>query len=323
MPSRFNPAKIFSCPGTLQLSERIADNFGQELGALSFTQFSDGEVQPSFNESVRGSDIFIIQSTPPPADNLMQLLLALDAAKRASAHYITAVIPYFGYARQDRKDKPRVSIGSKVVADLLKTAGASRVITMDLHAPQIQGFFDVVVDHLEASIMFVPYIKSMNIPNLAIAAPDMGGSARARMYANFLSAEMVICYKHRRRPNEVAEMRVIGDVKGKNIIIVDDLVDTGGTLAKAAELMLDEGAESVRAFCTHPVLSGHAYEKIGSSLLEELVVTDTIPLKEQNDKIKVLSVADLFANAIKNVYEHGSISSLYTRANSLQQSLKF
>ncbi|MEX0967465.1 MAG: ribose-phosphate pyrophosphokinase [Bacteroidia bacterium] len=323
MPSRFNAVKIFSCPGSIKLAEKIADDFGQSLGELSFNKFSDGEMQPSFNESVRGCDIFIIQSTDPPAENLMELLLAIDAAKRASAHYITAVVPYFGYARQDRKDKPRVSIASKLLADLLKTAGASRVITIDLHAPQIQGFFDMDVDHLEASIIFVPYIHSLKIEDLLIAAPDMGGSARARMFANSLNTEMVICYKHRKTANQIEDMRIIGDVAGKNIIIVDDLIDTGGTLRKAASMMMNEGAKSVRAFCTHPVLSGNAYENIENSDLTELVVCDTIPLTQTSPKIKVISVSDLLARAIRNVYEHGSISSLYRSANSFQQSFSF
>jgi ribose-phosphate pyrophosphokinase len=311
MPARFNPVKIFSGSKSQDLAENIAHSFGQPLGSLTTTYFSDGEFQPSFNESVRGSDVFIIQSTFAPTDNLMELLLAVDAAKRASAHYITAVIPYFGFARQDRKDKPRVAIGAKLVANLLETAGIHRIMTMDLHAAQIQGFFEVPVDHLDASVIFIPYIKSLNLDDLVIAAPDTGGTQRARFFAQHLVTEIVICDKHRKRANQIEGMRIIGDVKGKNVIIVDDLVDTGGTLSKAAALMIDEGAKSVRAFCTHPVLSGKAYDTIEASKLSEVIVCDTIPLKQHSDKIKVLTASHLFADAIRNVYEHGSISSLF------------
>jgi ribose-phosphate pyrophosphokinase len=311
MPARFNPVKIFSGSKSQELAEKIALSFGQPLGSLTTAYFSDGEFQPSFNESVRGSDVFIIQSTFAPTDNLMELLLAVDAAKRASAHYITAVIPYFGFARQDRKDKPRVAIGAKLVANLLQTAGIHRIMTMDLHAAQIQGFFEVPVDHLDASVIYIPYIKSLNLEDLVIAAPDTGGTQRARFFAQHLLAEMVICDKHRKRANQIESMRVIGDVKGKNVIIVDDIVDTGGTLSKAAALMLDEGAKSVRAFCTHAVLSGKAYETIENSRLTEVIVCDTIPLKQSSEKIKMLTSAHLFADAIRNVYEHGSISSLF------------
>jgi ribose-phosphate pyrophosphokinase len=321
MPSRFNPVKIFSCTHTTYLAEKIAKNFGQPLGQLNTTFFSDGEFQPSFNESVRGCDVFIIQSTFSPTENLMELLLAIDAAKRASAHYITAVIPYFGWARQDRKDKPRAPIGAKLVAKFLETAGISRIMTMDLHAAQIQGFFEVPVDHLDASVIFVPYIRSLNLENLVIAAPDMGGTQRARYFASGLEAELVVCDKHRKRANQIEGMRIIGDVKDRNVIIVDDIVDTGGTLTKAAAVMMQEGARSVRAFCTHPVLSGKAYETIENSVLQELVVCDTIPLKQSSPKIKVLSSADLFADAIRNVYEYGSISSLFTLSNGYQTSL--
>jgi len=321
MPSRFNPVKIFSGSGSLALSEKISKNFGQDLGLCSTLKFSDGEFQPSFNESVRGCDVFIIQSTYAPSDNLMELLLMIDAAKRASAHYITAVIPYFGFARQDRKDKPRVAIGAKLVANLLTTAGISRIMTMDLHAAQIQGFFEVPVDHLDASVIFIPYIKSLGLQDLVIAAPDMGGTQRARYFAQSLLAELVIADKHRKYANQIETMRVIGDVAGKNIIIVDDIVDTGGTLTKAAQMMMEQGAKSVRAFCTHAVLSGKAYENIENSKLAEVIVCDTIPLKKYSEKIKVLSVSDLFANAIQNVYEYGSISSLFKLSDNYQTSL--
>lgn len=284
--------------------------------------FSDGEFQPILNESVRGCDIFIVQSTYAPTDNLFELLLAVDAAKRASAHYITAVVPYFGFARQDRKDKPRVAIGSKLIANMMETAGISRIMTMDLHAPQIQGFFEVPVDHLDSSVIFIPYIRGLNLENLVIAAPDMGGTQRARYFAQHLTAEIVICDKHRKRANQIESMRLIGDVVDKDIVIVDDIVDTGGTLTKAAQLMLDEGARTVRAFCTHPVLSGKAYDTINNSSLTELVVCDTIPLRQESPKIRVLSVADLFANAIRNVYEYGSISSLFTMPSAMQAHLK-
>ncbi len=307
-----NQVKIFSGTNSRYLAEAIAKSFGIPLGDCSITKFSDGEFQPSFNESVRGCDVFLIQSTFANSDNLMELLLMIDAAKRASAHYITAVIPYFGMARQDRKDKPRVSIGSKVVADMLTVAGASRVITMDLHAPQIQGFFEVPVDHLDPSVIFLPYMRSLKIgKNLIIASPDMGSSARARVYAKALGCDMVIVDKERRRANEIASMTLIGEVSGKDVLMVDDIIDTGNTLAKAAQLLIDKGANSVRAMCTHPVLSGKAYENIESSVLMELVVCDTIPLKRNDSKIKVLSVAALFASAIHNITEHGSISSLF------------
>lgn len=311
MPLHFNPIKLFAGSANTELAEQIASASGNKLGDLTLSRFSDGEFQPSFNESIRGCDIFIIQSTYAPSDNLMELLLMIDAAKRASAHYIIAVIPYFGLARQDRKDKPRVSIGSSLVANMLTVAGAHRVMTMDLHAAQIQGFFDIPVDHLDASVVFIPYIKSLNLPNLTIAAPDMGGTSRARVFAKALNVEMVICDKQRKRANEIESMNVIGDVEGQDIVLVDDLVDTAGTLTKAAKLIMDKGARSVRAVCTHPVLSGKAYENIENSVLEELIVCDTIPLKHKSPKIKVLTVADLFSKAIANVNEHGSISDLF------------
>jgi len=317
-----NEIKLFSGTNSKYLSEKIAENYGKKLGDCLISKFSDGEFQPSFNESVRGCDVFLIQSTFANSDNLMELLLMIDAAKRASAHYITAVIPYFGMARQDRKDKPRVSIGSKVVADMLTKVGASRVITMDLHAPQIQGFFEVPVDHLDPSVVFIPYIKKSNFgSNLMIASPDIGSSARARTYAKALGCDMVIVDKERRRANEIASMNLIGDVTGKDVVMVDDIIDTGNTLAKAANLIKERGATSVRAMCTHPVLSGKAYENIENSVLDELVVCDTIPLHKQSSKIKVLSVAPLFAEAIRNITEHGSISSLFDIKDQLHMNL--
>jgi len=305
--------KLVSGQATRYLAEEIATSFGQPLGEVTIARFSDGEFQPSLDESVRGCDVFIIQSTFAPSDNLLELLMVIDATKRASAHYITAVIPYFGFSRQDRKDKPRVPIASKMVANLLTAAGVTRIMTLDLHAPQIQGFFDIPVDHLEAATVFIPYIEALNLPNLTIAAPDMGGTHRAIGYAKYFNVEMVICDKHRKRANEIASMTVIGDVEGKDIVIIDDLVDTAGTLTKAAELLFDKGANSVRAFCTHPVLSGEAYERIEHSRLTELVVCNTIPLKRTSPKIRVISVADLFAKAIHAVYSHESISDLFVK----------
>jgi ribose-phosphate pyrophosphokinase len=301
--------RLFTGIASEDLSKKIAASYGQALGKLEHYRFSDGELQASYEESIRGQSVYIIQSTMPPADNLMELLLLIDAAKRASAKHIVAVIPYFGYARQDRKDKPRVAIGAKLVADMLAVAGATRVMTMDLHADQIQGFFNVPVDHLYASTIFLPYINSLNLSNLTIAAPDMGGSKRANAYAKHLKAEMVICYKQRAKANVVEHMTAIGEIEGRNIILVDDLVDTGGTLCKAAEMMMDRGALSVRAICTHPVLSGKAYDNIQNSKLTELIVTDTIPLTQNSSKIKVLSVADLFAKVINSVQNFESISS--------------
>jgi len=311
MPLQFNPIKLFSGSATAELANNIAANYGIELGEVVLTRFSDGEFQPHFNETVRGCDVFLIQSTNPPTDNLMELLMMIDAARRASAHYVTAVIPYFGLARQDRKDKPRVAIGSKLVANLLVAAGINRIMTMDLHAAQIQGFFDIPVDHLDASIIFVPYIKSLGLESLTVASPDMGGSYRARSFAKFFNAEVVICDKRRKRANEIESMTLIGDVTDQDIVLIDDICDTAGTLAKAAGLIMERGARSVRAVCTHPVLSGKAYETIENSVLTELIVTDTIPLKYQSEKIRVLSTAHLFAKAIENVNEHGSISQLF------------
>lgn len=316
-----NPVKIFSGTQSLHISQKIAESFGQPLGEMSLSRFSDGEFQPNFLESVRGCDVFLVQSTFAPSDNLMELMLMIDAAKRASAHYITAVIPYFGLARQDRKDKPRVAIGSKMVADVLEAVGAHRVMTMDLHAPQIQGFFNIPVDHLDASVIFIPYINSLMLDRLTIAAPDMGGTARARLFAKALGCDLVVCDKERKRANEVAGMTIIGDVTDADVVIVDDLVDTGNTLCKSAGMMKEKGARTVRAFCTHPVLSGAAYENIENSVLDELVVCDTIPLKKESNKIKVLSTASLFSDAIRNVVEYGSISSLFKISNSYQSSL--
>ncbi len=301
--------RLFTGSATQNLSQKIADAYGQNLGKMAHYRFSDGELQVSYEESIRGQSVFVIQSTMPPADNLMEVLLMLDAAKRASAEEVIAVIPYFGYARQDRKDQPRVAIGAKLVADMLALAGATRIMTMDLHADQIQGFFDIPVDHLYASSIFLPYIQNLNLPNLTIAAPDMGGSKRANAYAKHLKAEIVICYKQRSKANVVDKMTAIGDIEGRNIVLVDDLVDTGGTLCKAADMMMERGALSVRAVCTHAVLSGKAYENIENSKLAELIVTDTIPLKQESSKIKVISVADLFAKVIHSVQNHESISS--------------
>ena len=311
MPLQFNPVKLFAGSGTRDLANKIADSYGRPLGSVTLSKFSDGEFQPSYDETVRGCDVFIIQSTYQPSDNLMELLLLIDAAKRASAHYITAVVPYYGLARQDRKDKPRVAIGAKLVANLLKSAGIHRIMTMDLHAAQIQGFFDIPVDHLDGSVIFVPYIKSLGLENLTIASPDMGGSYRARTFAKFFNAEVVICDKRRKRANEIESMSIIGDVAGLDVVMMADICDTAGTLAKAAALIMEKGARSVRAVCTHPVLSGKAYETIENSMLTELIVTDTIPLKQESSKIKVLSTAPLFAKAIANVNEHGSISDLF------------
>ena len=303
------PVKIFSGRVTHVLAEKIAANYGQQLGKMSFARFSDGEFQTSYEETVRGSSLFIIQSTTPPAENLMELLLMVDAAKRASARQIIAVMPYYGFARQDRKDQPRVAIGAKLIANLLTAAGVDRIITMDLHADQIQGFFDVPVDHLYASSIFVPYIQNLKLKNLTIAAPDVGGSKRANAYSKFLNCDMVICYKQRAKANVIENMTVIGDVEGKDIVLIDDLVDTAGTLSRAAEMMMERGASSVRAVCTHAVLSGKAYETIERSKIIELLVTDTIPLKQESHKIKVLSVADLFANVFNSVIKFESISS--------------
>ncbi|TXK45893.1 ribose-phosphate pyrophosphokinase [Pontibacter qinzhouensis] len=304
--------KIFSATATTYLAEKIATAYGLPLGDLSVSRFSDGEIGVHFNESVRGAEVFIVQSTIPPADNLMELMLMIDAAKRASAHKVIVVMPYFGYARQDRKDRPRVSIGAKVVANAIQSVGADRLMTCDLHAGQIQGFFDIPVDHLDGSAIFVPYLRSLNLGNdLIFASPDVGGVVRTRSFAKNFGAEMVVCDKHRKRANEIASMQVIGDVEGMDVVLVDDMVDTAGTMTKAAELLKDKGAKTVRAVATHPLLSGPAYERIENSVLEELVVSDTIRLKQPCSKIKVLSFAELFARAINNVVTHESISSLF------------
>ena len=301
-------AKLFACSQSEELARKIASHYGQPLGKVEIQRFADGEFRPSFKESLRGKRVFIIGSTFAPTDNLMQMLLMIDAAKRASAQYINAVIPYFGWARQDRKDEPRVPIAAKLVASMLETAGASRVVTMDLHADPIQGFFEIPVDHLYSSTFFIPYIEKLQLDNLVIASPDMGGAKRAHAYAKYLKADVVISYKQRLRANEVSYMQIIGDVKDKNVVLVDDLVDTGRTLVKAANLMMEQGARSVRAVITHPVLSGNAVELIENSPLEELVVTDSIPLKALSNKIKVLTCAPLFAEVMHNIHSHKSIS---------------
>ncbi|MCC5928593.1 MAG: ribose-phosphate pyrophosphokinase [Cyclobacteriaceae bacterium] len=303
--------KIFSGTGSLYLAEKIAKEYGKPLGEIVLERFSDGEISTYFKESVRGCDVFLISSTIPPSDNLLELLLMIDAAKRASAKYVTAAIPYYGYARQDRKDKPRVCIAAKLVANLLSASGADRIMTCDLHAGQIQGFFDVPVDHLSGSYVFVPYLQSLNLENLIFASPDVGGTKRTLAYARHFGVDMVICDKHRLRANEIASLQVIGDVEGMDVVLVDDLIDTGGTIAKASIEIMNKGAKSVRAICTHPVLSGKAYENIENSALTELVVTDTLPLKYESSKIKVLSVAELFANGIRKTHSNESISSLF------------
>ena len=303
--------KIFACTNSKVLGERIAKAFGEDLGNVITSTYSDGEFQPSYEESIRGTRIFVIASTNPGPENLMELLLMLDAAKRASARHITAVIPYFGWARQDRKDKPRVPIAAKLVAKMLETAGATRIITMDLHADQIQGFFEKPVDHLFASTIFLPYLKSLNLDNLTIASPDMGGSKRAYAYSKALESDVVICYKQRAKANVISRMELIGDVTGKNVVLVDDMVDTAGTLTKAADLMIERGAKSVRAICTHPILSGSAYQRLEDSKLEELIVTDSIPTSQESSKIRVLSCADLFADVMHKVHQNESISSKF------------
>jgi ribose-phosphate pyrophosphokinase len=306
--SQINP-KLFNCTKTEILAKKISDSFGVDLGKIITSTYSDGEFQPSYEESIRGTRIFIIGSTNPSSENLMEMLLMLDAAKRASARHITAVIPYFGWARQDRKDKPRVPIAAKMIAKILESAGATRIITMDLHADQIQGFFEIPVDHLYASTIFLPYLHKLNLDNLTIASPDMGGSKRAYAYAKHMESDVVICYKQRAKANVISHMELIGNVEGKNVVLVDDMVDTAGTLTKAADLMIERGALSVRAICTHAILSGNAYDNIEKSQLKELIVTDSIPLINSNSKIKVLSCADLFADVMIKVHNNESISS--------------
>ena len=302
---------IFSGRSSRYLADKIADSFGTPLGKSIVTNFSDGEFQTSYEENIRGRDVFIVQSTMPPADNLLELLMMVDAAKRASARKIIAVIPYFGYGRQDRKDKPRVSIAAKLTANLLIAAGVQRLITLDLHADQIQGFFDVPVDNLYSSNIFVPYLKSLDLPNLIMASPDTGGTRRAASYAKALNKEFVICYKQRAKANVIEQMQLIGDVEGKDVVLVDDIIDTAGTITKAANLIMDKGATSVRAFCTHPIFSGKAYELISKSAFTEVIVTDTVPLKQDCEKIKVLSTANLLAEVIRRVQNFESISSLF------------
>lgn len=307
--------KILACSASDKLANEIADKYGQSIAEYERQSFSDGEFQISINETVRGCDVFIIQSTIPPADNLMEMLLMIDAAKRASAHKIIAVIPYFGWARQDRKDKPRVAIGAKLVANMLVSAGVDRVMTMDLHADQIQGFFEVPVDHLYASTLFAPYMRSKNLDNLIVAAPDAGGSKRANAYAKYLDVDLALCYKQRKKANEIESMTIIGDVQGKDVVIIDDMIDTAGTLTKSAQLFIEHGAKSVSACCTHALLSGPAHERIENSVLKELVVTNTIPLKKENKKIKVLSVASLFSDIMKQHVNLKSISKHFLFAN--------
>jgi len=307
-------AKIFSGTGSQDLADQICKSYGIRQGKVNIQRFSDGEIQPTFMESIRGDFVFLVQSTHSPAENLMELLLMIDAAKRASAYKIIAVIPYYGYARQDRKDRPRVAIGSKLIANMIQAAGADRLITMDLHAPQIQGYFDIPVDHLDSHAVFIPYIENLKLENLTFAAPDVGSANRIREISSYFEAEMVICDKHRKRANEIASMVVIGDVTDRDVVIIDDICDTGGTLAKSAALLMEKGARSVRALITHPVLSGKAYENIEKSVLDELVVCDTIPLKHSTSKIKVISVAELFAVAIRNAFENKSITSLFVHS---------
>ncbi|MBM3452646.1 MAG: ribose-phosphate pyrophosphokinase [Bacteroidetes bacterium] len=300
--------KLFAGRASQGLAQNIAKSYGASLGDVKVTVFSDGEFQPSFEETVRGQDVFLIQSTMPPSDNLFELLLMVDAARRASARKIIAVIPYFGFARQDRKDKPRVAIGAKLIANMLMAAGVDRVMTMDLHADQIQGFFEVPVDHLYASTLFLRELENMDLNNLVMAAPDAGGAKRANSYAKKLNTGLALCHKQRKKANEIAEMTVIGDVVGKDVVIIDDMCDTAGTLTTSADLFISKGAKSVRAFCTHAVLSGSAYERINNSKLTELVVTDSIPITRQSDKIRVVSVSDLFADVIKRLMNNESIS---------------
>ncbi|MGA0074706.1 MAG: ribose-phosphate pyrophosphokinase [Flavobacteriaceae bacterium] len=311
MPNSLPEPKIFACTQSQELGEKIARSYGLPMGNVAFSRYSDGEYQPSFEESVRGSRVFVVGSTHPTAEHLMELLLMLDAAKRASARHITAVMPYFGWARQDRKDKPRVPIAAKLVAKMLEAAGATRIITMDLHADQIQGFFEIPVDHLFGSTLFLPYLQQLNLENLTIASPDMGGSKRAYSYSKALESDVVICYKQREKANVIAHMELIGEVTGKNVVLVDDMVDTAGTLTKAADLMMERGALSVRAITTHAILSGNAYERIEKSALLELIVTDSIPLKQTSPKIRVIESAKLFADVMKSVQENQSISSKF------------
>ena len=304
--------KLFSGTNTRYLADRISDEYGEKLGDLTVSRFSDGEMQPVINESIRGENVFFIQSTFAPADNLLELLLMIDAAKRASAGYITAVIPYYGYARQDRKDKPRVPISAKLIANMLQAAGINRIMTMDFHADQLQGFFDIPVDHLKSEPIFTDYLKkNFDLSNVLFASPDLGGIKRARNFARLLERDFVTCSKYRKKANEIAEMNVIGDVEGMDVVLIDDLIDTAGTLCKAAEVIMDKGAKSVCAMATHPVLSGKAYQNIEKSKLSQVIVCDTIPLQQKSSKIKVISTANLFARAIRNTHENKSIEALF------------
>ena len=308
--------KLFACNGSRAFAEQIAQKLNTKLGDSELTVFSDGEFQPQFTESVRGSAVFIVQSTNPPADNLFELLLMIDAARRASAYKVIAVIPYFGWARQDRKDRPRVSIASKLVANMLTAAGCDRVMTCELHAAQIQGFFDIPVDHLWASSIFIPYIQAMNLENLSIASPDMGGAKKANVYAKHLNAPLIICHKDRSKANVIGSMTAIGEIEGRNVVIVDDMVDTAGTITKCAEVLMDRGALSVRAVCTHPILSGPAYDRINASAIQEFIVADTIPLNpaKDNSKFTVLSMTGLFADVIDHIYHNEPVSDLFIRS---------
>ena len=303
--------KIFSGSGSEEVAKKIANEFGKPLGKGKLGKFSDGELSFRYTETVRGSDVYIVQSTVNGSDNLIELFLMIDAAKRASAKHVNVVIPYYGYARQDRKDKPRIAVSAKLMANLLTASSASRVVSCDLHAGQIQGFFDIPLDHLNGSSVFVPYVKKLNLENVIFASPDAGGTKRVRDYAKYFDCEFVICDKTREKANEVKSVEVIGEVKNKDVIIVDDLIDTGGTIAMASNVIMDKGAKSVRAIITHPVLSGNAEENLENSSLIELVVTDSIPLNIRNKKIKVLSIAGLFAKAIRKIHENESTSSLF------------
>jgi ribose-phosphate pyrophosphokinase len=305
------PFKIFAGTNSHYFAEKVCKSLGCSLGKMNIEYFADGEFSVSYEESIRGRDVFLIQSTFPNADNLLELLLMVDAAKRASARSIVAVIPYFGWARQDRKDKPRVAIGAKLIADILNTAGINRLITMDLHADQIQGFFDVPVDHLYASGVFVDYMKSLDLDKLVLATPDVGGTKRASAYAKFLEVPMVICYKLRKKANEISDMQLLGDVKGMDVVLVDDIVDTAGTITRAAELMLQNGARTVRAIASHAVMSDPATQRVNDSRLTEIIFTDSIPYTKVSSKVKILSVAEMFANSIERVCNNESISSLY------------
>jgi len=305
------PISIFTGRSNPSLAREIAAEYGQELGSVTIKEFADGEIYVRYEESIRGSDLFIVQSTHPSADNWMELLLLIDAAKRASAERITAVIPYFGYARQDRKDQPRVSIAAKLLADMLVTAGVQRILTMDLHAPQIQGFFDVPVDHLYGSAVFIDYFRQLSISNAVVVAPDVGSLKMARAYAKRLHADLALIDKRRPQQNEAEVMNIIGEVRGRNVILIDDMVDTAGTLTSAANALRAAGAEEIMAACTHALLSGPAYERIESSAISKLVVTDTVPLKRHSEKIGVISVAELFSDAIRRIYTHESISTLF------------